>query len=303
MPGVNALVRLAEGDPSAWDPTATVGGGVEEDTEMSPYLKLHSELCVVKAVTALIMSNAEGVYTFFPQMAALLDMDTKLTTALMTLVLSSASVNENIHSVQDISRRLGVDPSIAAGFVVGNCNASLEELVEVLSPLCQGIGAEPKMCAAIVLGMSSAFAEVLEGNAVDFDYRVFVELCKYVYADPGTHRVVEAMGAIAGTVLFTVLYSLFTVLHSLFTVLHSLFSVLHSLFSVLHSLVLCTTPMAIAVAEEDVMEKNLLMISMRLGFFTEDELKRYHISKKKLAKIKYALIKVQSIVYPQYYPY
>jgi hypothetical protein len=59
------------------------------------------------------MSNSTGVYEYFPEMAKQLDMDKKLTTALMTLVLNSATVHENINAVQDVSRRLGVDPSIA----------------------------------------------------------------------------------------------------------------------------------------------------------------------------------------------
>jgi hypothetical protein len=114
-------------------------------------------------------------------------------------------------------------------------------MVEVLGPLCQGIGGEPKLCAAIVLGMSSAFVEAFETNAGDFDYRVFVELCKYVYPDPEKHLVVEAMGAIA-------------------------------------------------VADEDVMEKHLLMAAMRLGFYSESELREYRAAKKTLSKYKNQLI-------------
>jgi hypothetical protein len=65
MPGLNALVRLSEGEPSAWDPpktTADEAGMVDDTEEMSPFLKLHSELSVVKALTSLIMSNSTGVY-------------------------------------------------------------------------------------------------------------------------------------------------------------------------------------------------------------------------------------------------
>ena len=153
----------------------------------------------MKCVTALIFSNHDEMTALFPKLAKAMDLDANLTEDILTLTMPTATVDENVDAVQDISRRLGVDPSVAAGFVVGNCNASLDEMAEVLRPLCQGLGAESKLCAAIVNGMNSAFVEEFEvgSNNEEFDYKIFCVLSQFLNYDQERITIVETMGGIA----------------------------------------------------------------------------------------------------------
>ena len=70
---------------------------------------------------------------------------------LLTIGLESATVDENLQAIEVLAPRLGLAPSIARAFVVGNCRGTrVDEMAEVMAPFCADLRVPPIVAAAIM---------------------------------------------------------------------------------------------------------------------------------------------------------
>ena len=167
------LVLLAHGSLDAWNFQSNKDNGVADlatgVSSAADFAIGDDELPVLRALATLAHGDLKAMDEVLDVLVAgLLGGGQKSTStskrsqtrsvfaSLLTVGLESATVDENVQAIEVLAPRLGLAPSIARAFVVGNCRGTqVEEMAEVIAPFCADLRVHPTAASAIMVSVAA----------------------------------------------------------------------------------------------------------------------------------------------------